>query len=114
MEHQVLEAGSAALAEIIDELARVQRVRKCTGCECFLAVVRAIDSELAPIQLPQASGFRADLRVWLEQGQTRPHGCLGCAVCLPVEPYNQFVTRFSRSATRTDAAGGPTCATGCD
>ena len=49
MEHQVLEAGSAALAEIIDELARVQRVSKCTGCECFLAVVRAIDSELAPI-----------------------------------------------------------------
>ena len=48
MEHQVLEAGSAALAEIIDELARVQRVSKCKGCECFLAVVRAIDSMLAP------------------------------------------------------------------
>jgi hypothetical protein len=114
MERQAIEAGFAALAEIIDELACVQRVSKCTGCECFLGVVQAIDSKLAPIQLPQASGFRADLRAWLEQGQTRPHGCLGCAVCLPVEPYNQFVTRFSRSAARTDSADGTTCATSCD
>jgi hypothetical protein len=114
MDHRVLEAGSAALAEIIDELARVHGVRKCMGCECFLAVVQAIDKELAPIQLPEASGFRADLRDWLEPSQTRSHGCLGCAICLPVEPYNQFITRFSRSATRTNAAESPTCASDCD
>ena len=66
MDHQVLEAGSAAMAEIIDELARVHGVRKCMGCECFLAVVQAIDKELAPILIvddepkPGSTWSRAD------------------------------------------------------
>jgi hypothetical protein len=75
-----------AIAAIVSDLGRIQTIKKCAGCECFLSVVEVMER-----QLPGGTDSAADLHAWFDYGQQRRHGCVGCAVCFPAEPYNRFI-----------------------
>jgi len=79
-----------AIRQVHEDLNRVRLVRKCTSCECLLDVLQAVQVDLAGIGSPEAQSARADFRAWFEAGNAKRHGCLGCEVCLPTEPYNRF------------------------
>ncbi len=81
-----------AVQQVHQELDRVRQVKKCTGCECLLDVLEAIQGDLAQVGTPEAEAAQIDMQRWLEEGNNRRHRCLGCEVCLPIEPYNQFST----------------------
>jgi hypothetical protein len=87
-----------AIAAIVSELGRIQAIKKCAGCECFLSVVEVVEQ-----QLPSGTDSSARLHAWFDYGQQRRHGCLGCAVCFPAGPYNRFMalrTVESQEATQ--------------
>ncbi|MHB0886587.1 MAG: hypothetical protein ACYC41_11985 [Bacillota bacterium] len=81
---------SKAVQQVRQELDQVRQVKKCTGCECLLDVLEAIQGDLAQVGTPEAEAAQVDMRRWLEDGNKKRHRCLGCEVCLPTEPYNQF------------------------
>jgi tetrahydromethanopterin S-methyltransferase subunit A len=93
MDHAPTPSGTSAretLRAVLDELDHVQRVPKCSGCECFLGVLQSIEGQLDLIDPARASTSAAVLHAWFVRGARRRHGCLACAVCVPALPYNRF------------------------
>ena len=82
--------------QVRQELDQVRQVKKCTGCECLLNVLEAIQGDLAQVGTPEAEAAQADMQQWLEEGNKKRHRCLGCEICLPIEPYNQFSALLRR------------------
>ena len=79
-----------ATAEVRRELDGVRQVKKCRGCECLLDVLEAVQGDLSTLGTSEAEATREEMGVWFEEGNAKRHGCLGCEVCLPIEPYNRF------------------------
>ena len=79
-----------AIGHVHEELGRVQQVRKCAGCECLLDVLKAVQTDLAGVDSPEAKAAKADFQRWFEAGSAKRHNCLGCEECLPTDPYNRF------------------------
>ncbi len=79
-----------AISQVLADLDQVRQVKKCASCECLLDVLDAIQADLGEIDTPQAKAARVDMKRWLEEGNKKRHQCLGCEVCLPIEPYNRF------------------------
>jgi hypothetical protein len=94
-----------AIAPIVGALGRIQAIKKCAGCECFLSVVEVVEQHLAG-----GIDSAARLHAWFEYGQQRRHGCLGCAVCFPAEPYNRFMAAMRGVKSQEAAARCEECA----
>lgn len=90
-----------AVMNLHQELDRVRQVNKCSSCECLLDVLENVQGDLEQIGTAEADKARADMQRWLEEGNQNRHQCLGCEVCLPIKPYNQF------SAIRQDKIDKP-------
>lgn len=93
-----------AIKRVHGELDRVRQFKKCTSCECFLDVLEAVQVDLGEIGTSQAEAARTDIQRWSEEGNKNRHHCLGCEVCLPIEPYNQFNAWLSKSEAGPSAA----------
>lgn len=72
------------------KLGQVHQVNQCGSCECLLDVLENVMDDLGQIRAVEADTARAEMQCWLEEGNKNRHQCLGCEVCLPIEPYNQF------------------------
>lgn len=81
---------NGAIGQVYKELEQVYQVKKCANCECLLDILEGIQDDLLEIGTPGAEEIRAQLQRWPKEGNQKRHRCLGCEVCLPVEPYNQF------------------------
>lgn len=94
---------SQAIARVHDDLNNVRQIKKCASCECLLDVLQALQTDLEGIDVPESAAARADFQRWLGTGNVRRHGCLGCEVCLPTEPYNRFSALLRESGNNTPA-----------
>ncbi|MCL5959194.1 MAG: DUF4346 domain-containing protein [Chloroflexi bacterium] len=79
-----------AIKRIHQELDQVHRVKKCASCECLLDALEALQGDLGRIDSAESRAAQVDMRRWLEEGNKKRHRCLGCEVCLPIAPYNDF------------------------
>lgn len=79
-----------AIQRIHHQLDQIRKVPKCTSCECLLDVMEAVQRDLSEVETPKAQKARRDLQRWIEEGKRDRHACLGCEVCLPIQPYNRF------------------------
>ncbi len=103
-----------AIRQVREELDRVRKVKKCASCECLLDVLEAVRGDLGEVGTPEAEAARVDMQRWFEAGNPKRHRCLGCEVCLPIEPYNRFsaLLRDRESVSTGSVEAAPT-ACGC-
>lgn len=85
---------------VVDELGRIQRIKKCTGCECFLGVVQTVAAELEPLGLPESNDIQADLQAWLQKGEASGMHVLAVA---PVYQQSRTTHSFARCTRRRKA-----------
>lgn len=97
------------------ELDEVRQTKKCTSCECLLDVLEAVTSDLKNINDPEIMAIRAEMESWHKEGNIKRHSCLGCEVCLPIEPYNRASLILSGDNKELQTAiSGSHCSCSCD
>jgi hypothetical protein len=103
-----------AIVDVRRELGEVRQVKKCSGCECLFDVLNMVGDDLAAIGTPEAQEAEVEVRAWLDARPAQAHGCLGCAICLPVPPYNRFSELLKASQPEAPAAPAASAAAcGC-
>ncbi len=109
-----IEDPGRAVAEVRRELGEVRQVKKCMGCECLFDVLGMVGDDLAAVGTSEAQEAEAEIRAWFHDRPAKTHGCLGCAICLPVPPYNRFseLLKVSQASPQTAPAVGAACGCG--
>lgn len=79
-----------AINRIHEKLKNIHNIKKCRSCECLLDVLDALQGDLQNSESPTAKVVREDMLLWFKEGNQNRHPCLGCEICLPIEPYNEF------------------------
>lgn len=79
-----------AILRVREELNEIRQIKKCRSCECLLDTVDAVKGDIANIDAPMIESLLTEMSDWLAEGNQNRHNCLGCEVCLPIAPYNEF------------------------
>lgn len=74
----------------VTQLGEIQMIKKCSSCEFLLDTLEAIQSDLKEMNSPSAMEVQKELETWVNEGKLQRHPCLGCEICHPIQPYNEF------------------------
>lgn len=83
-------AYNNVINKIHKELNAVQQIEKCKNCECFLNVLEAVQGDITDIGVDKGEPIFRDVEQWLDVGYKDKYSCLGCKICPPLKPYEEF------------------------
>lgn len=102
-----------AIAKVHQDLKEVHGIKKCSNCECLLDVLEWLKQDLENIKDTDTEFIKREFNEWFDAGNKQRHQCLGCEVCLPTEPYNQFSAVLSQATGQTKTTTeSPACSCG--
>lgn len=97
-----MEGYNKVINKIQSELSEVQQIEKCKNCECFLNVLEAVQGDLTDIGVDKGEPIFRDIEQWLDVGYKDKYSCLGCKICPPLKPYEEFSKEVRSEKDRSE------------